>query len=155
MKKILILCFALLSLNLIAQDTPKPVKWTSYLEDNEEGETEIIIKAIIEKDWHVFTSAPGGDGLAIPTTIVVGMMIGDLAMELPVGDEVANQTPKEMTMEGMGKLKYYEGELSYAFPINSLKTRKFTVTVNYQTCNDKMCLPPETVVLDVSDASGK
>ncbi len=158
MKKILLFALMLIGLNINAQDSQeqkKPVKWISYLKANAEGGTDLIIKAKMDEGWHIFTANPGGDGLAIPTTIVVSMMQGDNSMELPVGDEVASQAPKKMKIEGMGEVNYYEKEVSYAFPIDALQTRKFDVTIEYQTCNDKMCLPPVKELIEVSDSTPK
>jgi hypothetical protein len=151
MKNVLIIIALFLGLNSFAQNAvapEKPVKWSTYIKDVD-GEPNLFIKATVEKGWHYFANIPGGDGLAIPTNIVVSYMDNDQSMEFPVSDAQADNQPKEHNMEGMGKVKYFESDVIYSFPISSLKTRMFTVSIEYQCCNDKMCLPPTSEMLEV------
>jgi thiol:disulfide interchange protein DsbD len=151
MKKILLLAFMAIGLMTSAQNASnpeKPVQWSANIE-NFEGEPHLYIRAKVEKGWHFFSANPGGDGLAIPTEIRVTWSNGDGELEVPVLDAQANLPPVEHEIEGMGKLKYFEGDVVYSFPIAALNTRNFTIDINYQCCNDKMCLPPAIEQLEV------
>jgi Disulphide bond corrector protein DsbC len=151
MKKIILICLTLLSFGAFAQNAnipEKPVKWTANIE-NVEGEPHLFIRAKTEKGWHFFSDTPGGDGMAIPTEIVVAFKQGETDMELPIHDAQANNPPTKHKMEGMGEVSYYEGDVVYSFPIATLNTRIFTIRVGYQCCNDKLCLPPANEEIEV------
>lgn len=49
---------------------------------------------------------------------------------------------------------YFEGSAEFALPVRvapgaAAGPQKVLVSVSYQTCNDRMCLPPRTVKLEL------
>ena len=47
----------------------KPVKWTCTIEDKKGGEATLVMKANIEKDWHIYSQFTS-DGGPLPTVFV-------------------------------------------------------------------------------------
>jgi hypothetical protein len=149
MKNLLLLCIISLSMTLWAQDNKvpeKPVVWNTYIKQVE-SEPYIFITAKLAPGWHYFSNEPGGDGLAIPTIIKFMFTQDGMELEVPVSDAQADKSPTKHRMEGMGEVSYFEGEVTYSFPITDIKGKDFLISVDYQCCNDRMCLPPASEIL--------
>jgi hypothetical protein len=133
----------------LAQDAP-PVTWASSMSVNNEG-TYLNIQATMLKDWHIFAHQPGGDDMIIPTDITL-TYTDDAGKKytVPVTDRQANKKPATHYMDGIGDVKYFEDGVVYTAVINEKVSGNITITISYQTCNNKMCLPPANVVLTQS-----
>jgi hypothetical protein len=144
MKKIFFsICFPLFTLVAHAQDL-QPVKWSARTiqEDNAQF---VVVQAAIDKPWHIFTNFPGGDGFAIPTALV----LVNGKDSISITDRMANMKPITHNIEGMGVVNYFEGTLVYKLLLTQPLSADARLLVTYQTCNDKMCLPPTDIELRI------
>src|SRR6186997_715800 len=146
MKSVLFSTFLFATMAVSAQN---PVTWTFTSRKVTDNSYEIHMTATIEKGWHLYSQSQPEDAIAIPTTFtitsnpliqVVGKIKEDGKMEKFHDSQLdlsANQYSKTVNFVQTIKLK------------GKAKT-SFSGSVEYQTCDDKKCLPPKTVNFKVA-----
>ena len=134
----ILLCISFISL----AQTPDLVKWTFQC-TKEKGTNNYTVyaKALIENGWHVFAPDPGGDGLLIPTTVVLDHpeLVKDLS-ELAIDGKVISKE-----MEGIGMVNYFEHEVTFKLNFKGEGLKTVDGMVSFQLCSDLMCLPPKDI----------
>jgi hypothetical protein len=146
MKAVILSMFLFAFVGVSAQN---PVTWTFTSKKLTNGNFEIHMTATLEKGWHLYSQDQPDDAIAMPTTFtitsnplleVVGKIREEGKMEKFRDNELdlsANQYSKTVNFVQTVKLK------------GKVKTN-FTGSVEYQTCDDKKCLPPKTVNFKVA-----
>lgn len=123
---------------------PNPVSWTFTAKKISADSYEVHMTATIQNGWHLYSQHQPEDAVAIPTTFTL-----------------AKNPLLEMTgkIKEIGKLeKFHDKELNlsanqYSRKVDFVQTvklkgkikTKLSGSVEYQTCDDKKCLPPKTV----------
>ncbi len=149
---------ALLALSLRAA-APDPVAWklegapAKPVKAGARFAVKLVAK--IQEGWHLYSLKPMAQG-PIPTRIW-----------LPEGQPfqlwAAVQAPEPQTLQdpsfGM-EVELYEGEAAFTLPLRAAAagpagTHTLAVNASYQTCNNKLCLPPRTVKVEMPVAVGK
>lgn len=146
MKAVLLSMFLFAAMAVSAQN---PVTWTFTSKKLANGNYEIHMTATIEKGWHLYSQMQPEDAIAIPTTFSI--------TNNPL-IEIVGKIKEEGKME-----KFHDKELDlsanqYSKTVNFVQVIKmkgkaktnFTGSVEYQTCDDKKCLPPKTVNFKVA-----
>ncbi len=113
------------------------------------GKGEVTVTLAIKPGWHVYASDPGNANY-IPTTVVTNAAKG-VTFSKP-------RFPKAQSLKTTVDPKpvnVYQGKAIIAIPFMVAKTAKpgkqmLTAKIGYQTCNDRMCQPPETIPVTVS-----
>lgn len=136
------------------QDTTlNPIKWSLSVEpaqkEYKKGEKlSALVAAQIQEGWHLYSleEIPNGPR---PTRITLP---DNPAFAL--AGEVEQPLPITKHDENFGvETQFYEEAATFTVPLkinanaNTGET-KLTIQVRYQTCNDHLCLPPKTVVLE-------
>jgi thiol:disulfide interchange protein DsbD len=143
MKKILLFSLvALFSLPVLAQ--LDPVSWTFSAVKKGDKEYEIQLKANIQDRWHMYSQLQPEDAIVIPTEIKFNpnplfTVDGKIREE----GKMEKYSDKALGVSA----NQYSGAVVFTQKIK-LKAKaktKITGTVEYQTCDDKKCLPPKTV----------
>ena len=126
-----------------------PVTWSFTSKKLTDSSYEIRMTATIERKWHLFSQTQPDDAVASPTAFTI---TNNPLIEL-VGK-----------VKEVGKLeKFHDKELDisayqYSDKVEFVQTIKlkgkvktsFNGSVEYQTCDDKKCLPPKTVNFKVA-----
>jgi thiol:disulfide interchange protein DsbD len=109
----------------------------------------VKVMATIEKGWHMYGLRPVANG-----PIATRIWIADgLAVQLAGAVDATD--PETMVDPAFGmEVQLYQGEISFTLPLRLAPSAapgslKFMVNVSYQACDNKICLPPKTVKLDV------
>lgn len=143
MKKVLLsLLIGLISFSGFSQ-IQNPVKWFYSVENNGTENATLVIKAKIDKGWHLYSQFIG-EGGPVPTTI-----------KFKVGKEYSlvgktEETPKPHSIYeelfGM-KVAFFENSATFKqkIKVSSTKDFKVTGTIEFMVCDDKQCLPPEEI----------
>jgi thiol:disulfide interchange protein DsbD len=122
-------------------EAPKPTKAGKVFH--------VKLVAAIQPGWHLYSLKPAAEG-PIPTRIWI-------AEGQPFALSGGVQAPEPITSQdaalGM-EVEYYEGETPFTLPVQiaagtAAGTQTLTVSTSYQSCNDKLCLPPKTVRVQV------
>jgi len=142
-----IFCLILLVTNIQGQIFD-PVKWSIEFKDLPSAEKEIVMKATIEKGWHLYDmNLP--EGGPIPTSIKWGVIQG---AELS-GKPVASVKPVE-TFDKMFNMtiRWYANTVEFTQVIKITDYKKFKVSgeVEFMACNDETCLPPDRIPFSFS-----
>lgn len=143
MKKILA-SLSFLFLAVAVQAQLNPVSWSFTTKKIAEKTYEVHMKATIQNGWHLYSQSQPVDAIAIPTTFTFNsnplLKLEGKVKEVgkmekfhdPKLDLSANQFSNTVTFIQVVKLK--------------AKTKtNITGSVEFQTCDDKKCLPPKTV----------
>jgi len=148
MKKI-ILALAIVTMTIAANAQLNPVSWTFTTKKIADKTYEVHLKAAIQHGWHLYSQIQPEDAIVNPTAFtlnnnplltVVGKMkeIGTVEKyhDAKVGIS-ANQFSNTVDFVQIVKLKA------------KAKTN-VSGSVEYQTCDDKKCLPPKTVNFSIA-----
>lgn len=147
MKKILVVTLLVFAVSIVKAQNP--VLWSFTANKVGDKLYEIHMKATIQISWHLYSQTQPDDAIAIPTTFVIkpnplftldGKIKEIGTMEVMHDKELgisANQYSKSVDFVQKLKLKA------------NVKTN-FSGTVEYQTCDDKKCLPPKTVPFEIA-----
>jgi thiol:disulfide interchange protein len=151
LKKFLSITLLLVSFFAQAQ-VLKPVKWDFSVKEISETEAELILKASIEKGWHLYSQDIPPDG-PIPTTFKF-----NANKDFELSGKVAEPKPIEEfdNMFGM-TIKYFASSVSFKQKIKIKSKGEFTATgeVEFMVCDDEKCLPPEVVEFSLVVNKGK
>ena len=148
-KLILAAAILLLSIGAYAQ-IEAPVKWSYAAKKINGTEALVLLKATIQPGWHIY-SLNVKEGGPIKTSFTFAKS-GDFMLEgKPSQPTPAKRYEKAFSMD----VSYFEKEVVFKQKIK-LKSGKATTVkgkLEYMTCNDMKCLPPETI--DFSIPLGK
>src|SRR5664279_2767915 len=109
----------------------------------------VKLLAEVQDGWHLYSLKPMAEG-PIPTRIWI-------AGGQPFSLAGAVQSPPPQVMQdpsfGM-EVELYEGEAVFTLPVRVAPStprgaQKLVVNAAYQSCNNKLCLPPKTVKIDL------
>jgi hypothetical protein len=143
---------ALLALTLFAAP-PDPVAWK--VQDAPAKPVKagarfaVKVVAQIQKGWHIYGLTPVADG-----PIATRLWVADgqpAALAGPVqGTEPQTMQDPAFNME----VQLYEGEVSFSLPMRLTAAappgaQKIVLNASFQSCDNKICLPPKTVKLEV------
>lgn len=143
--------------SLFAQDQGifDPVTWEVSLDKKSDTEYNILLKAEIDKGWHMYSQTQFGE-----------------EYEGPIATEIAfNNTPETYTLEGKTQepdtpvvfdpvfnidVKSFEDKAMFIQPIKVLNPDglKVIVEVYYSVCDAEKCLPPDTKTFELDLSSG-
>lgn len=136
----------LFSYSGFSQSALNPVKWEYSYESLNNKEGFVVIKATIEKDWHVYSQNLVADG-PIPTSFVFSANPDfepvEKTVEPPaekVYSEVFGAEVTSFSTEVIFKQKIKRKNLN-AFDLNA--------ELEFMACNNSMCLPPKIIKFSV------
>ncbi len=146
MKSVFLSLFLFVTMAVSAQN---PVTWTFTSKKISDNSYEIYMTATLEKGWHLFSQTQPDDAIATPTTFSI--------TSNPLIEVVGK-------IKEVGKMqKFHDKDLDlsanqYSEKVDFVQTIKlkgkaktnFSGSVEYQTCDDKKCLPQKTVNFKVA-----
>ncbi|MDH5413764.1 MAG: protein-disulfide reductase DsbD family protein, partial [Flavobacteriaceae bacterium] len=156
MKKLLyfLLLFTVFNTTLNGQIL-EPVKWSTTVEKISDSDFDLVIKASIDKGWHLYAQSIPDDG-PIPTTF-------SFQQQKDIFQLVGNPT-EEKGVQDFDKvfemnIKYFENSATFKQRIRVLTNENIEIvgTVEFMVCDDMRCLPPteEEIVFSVQGKAGE
>src|SRR5260370_4453359 len=109
----------------------------------------VKLLATVQNGWHLYSMKPMAEGpIATRIWIAEGQPFS-LAAAVQAPDPQVVQDPT-LGME----VELYEGEAQFTLPVKIAPgtapgAHALVVSASYQSCNDKICLPPKTVKVEV------
>ena len=145
MKKILLL-FTLFTVSFTCfAQIYDPIKWATSVEKVSDTEYNLISKATLEPNWHLYSQNVPEDG-PIPT---------NFTYETSDNYQLVGNTSEEeghTEFDGVFnmKIKYFENEATFKQRIKVVNNAAFKIVgeVEFMVCDDKNCLPPTYVDLE-------
>lgn len=143
----------LLALAAIAQEE-KPAIWSlrvpakaRIVHPGQVFELEAVVE--LQPGWHVYaiTQGPGGP--------VVTRFTVPPKQPFQLAGAVRQPTPKKAFDQNFGiPTEFFEERAAFTIPLKALPAApgkyKVVANVEYQVCNDQLCMPPETLPLDAA-----
>ncbi|MEI6311889.1 MAG: cytochrome c biogenesis protein CcdA [Bacteroidota bacterium] len=104
-----------------------------------ETEAEIVLTARLDKGWHLYAFNAGGDGTLISPVITIAAN-KDVVV---VGNPTEKGKLETKDDAGIGPYHFYENKIIYTQKVKYKKLSTLKITFDYQTCDEKGCLPPD------------
>jgi DsbC/DsbD-like thiol-disulfide interchange protein len=145
MKRILLSAVTLLLMSSVYAQILTPVKWSYAAKKTGKTEATVYFKATIDPDWHIY-SLNVGDGGPIKTSFTF-----PASKQYTLAGKVMEPTPiKKFEKAFNMNVTYFENSVIFQQKIK-LKAAQATVKgkLEYMTCNDQKCLPPEEVEFSI------
>ena len=142
LQKLFVLIFAFLSIGISAQ-VKDPVKFQLKINELKNNEYEAVLTANLEKNWHIYSKDIPEDS-GIPTE----MKVSGKNIEL-IGKVTEAGKKEDEFSEAFGvRIVYYSNSVSFKqkFKLkNPALPSNVIAEITYQTCDDRVCLAPNTL----------
>ena len=142
LQKLFVLIFAFLSIGISAQ-VKDPVKFQLKINELKNNVYEAVLTAHLEKNWHIYSKDIPEDS-GIPTE----MKVSGKNIEL-IGKVTEVGKKEDEFSEAFGvRIVYYSNSVAFKqkFKLkNSAQPSNVIAEITYQTCDDRVCLAPNTL----------
>jgi DsbC/DsbD-like thiol-disulfide interchange protein len=142
-------------------EVPHPIKWSltanaSALPLRKGSQVQATLRAHIPPGWHLYAmdQPPGG-----PTATTISLPADQVftlngSIESETAPIVANDPNFNL------ETRYYEEDVSFRIPVEATSSAsaarmKLTVEVFFQSCSDRVCLPPSVVRVSAQATQGR
>ncbi|MBK0379944.1 protein-disulfide reductase DsbD domain-containing protein [Mucilaginibacter segetis] len=146
MKRILVLLTVLvISASAYAQ-IETPVKWQYAAKKINSKEAVVFLKAVIEPGWHIYSQTVK-DGGPIRTSFTYAKSKDYVPLGKTIEPKPQTKYEKSFSMN----VSYFENAVVFQqkIKLNSAKATSVSGKLEYMTCNDSKCLPPEEVEFSI------
>ena len=128
--------------------TPLPVHFTTSVTPSPARVGEVVTVAVqvrIDSGWHIYSVLPAATG---PVATAISSWEGGE----PVGPTTEDAPIQKFDRNFQTQVAYHESQATFQrqFRVSAFPSQAAHVALHYQTCNDKVCLPPTAVALPVS-----
>ena len=124
----------------LAKGSESVVKTTASIK-SEGGASVLVVRLEVEKGWHVYANPPGNDDLKPVATLVTVSGQPKAEPAYPQG--------KQVIAPVVGNYRVYEGTEEIRIKLPTQPAGAVKVTVSFQACNEKSCLQPAKISLEV------
>lgn len=124
----------------------QPVKWSFSSRAGTAGKSELVLKAKIEKGWHLYSQFLA-DGGPVATSFTF-----EKSKDYELSGSTKEGKPEKLYDKNFEmELFFFGGEAVFTQEIKCLVTKPFKVKglVNFMVCDDSKCLPPEDVEFSI------
>ena len=141
-KKIIFLLTILVS-GFVQAQIADPVHWKFSTKKTADNEYDLILKANIDKGWHMYSQFLESDNGPVATTFNFDKS-KDVSL---IGKTKESATKSEYDKNFEMNVKYFEHEATFTQHIKLNKEGKLKVKgyLNFMTCEEGRCLPPKDV----------
>jgi DsbC/DsbD-like thiol-disulfide interchange protein len=145
MKKVFLMMVALLFTAAAFAQIEAPVKWSYAAKKISNTEAVVLIKATIEDGWHIY-SQNVKDGGPVATSFTFAPAKNYTVVGKPSEPKPVTKYETAFKMN----VSYFENSVVFQQKVK-LKGGAATVKgkVEYMTCNDRKCLPPDEVEFSI------
>lgn len=148
MLKKLFLLLLIVPATLMAKAQLNPVTWSFTAVKVADKTYEIHMKATIQTNWHLYSQTQPADAIASPTIFTIN------ANPLFTKDGKIKEVGKMEKMKdatlGVSANQYSQTvDFVQRIKLKANVKTNFSGSVEFQTCDDKKCLPPKTVNFSV------
>jgi thiol:disulfide interchange protein DsbD len=148
MKKLLLPAFLLMAANMVMAQSSKQVQWAYSTKKISDKMYEVHMTATINGDYHLYAQDAGGEG-PVATTFTF------TKNPLTVLDGKVKENGKQIKkFETAWKhdVRYFESKVDFVQVVKLKANVKTSLAgkVEFMVCNDKQCLPPSEVEINVN-----
>lgn len=143
--------FSLITLALIgfAVQGQSPVSWTFSSRKIDDKTFEVHMTATMQKGWHLYSQNQPEDAIANPTTFSIAP---NPLIKLDGGIKEVGKMEKFKDEKLDLSANQYSNNVDFVQVVKLKGSAKTNVSgsVEFQTCDDKKCLPPKTVNFSIA-----
>ena len=147
MKKIFFAAFAIFAVSMaFAQN---PVAWTFTSKKVDDKLYELHLTATIQPGWHLYAQDQPEDAIAIPTSFTFSKNpLLDLTSKVKEVGKLEKYKDEKLGIAA----NQYSQKVDFVQVVKVKGAAKTNVTgkLEYQTCDDKKCLPPKSVNFSIA-----
>ena len=153
LKKLTLLLLSCLPLMAVAQTEAEPVSWTTAINRISKDVVALQFDAKIADQWHLYSLEEFEDG-PLPTAFSFRFD----SLQIQLDGQTTSGTPKRAYDEIFQiDLPYFDqtAQFSQRFKLLDPKAKQISGEINYQACDDKVCIfrtEPFQITLDGSEA---
>ncbi|MAT90410.1 MAG: hypothetical protein CMC35_06920 [Flavobacteriaceae bacterium] len=137
-----------------AQEFSDPVKWKVSLEQESDTRYNVLIKAMIDEGWHLYSQKQFGEEFVGPIPTEFSFNASETTFKL-LGETQEPDVAPIFDPVFEIDVVFFEDEAMFIQPIEIIdKSKEISVDVFYSVCDDEKCLPPETKTFTVDVTSG-
>lgn len=126
-----------------------PIVWSFSAKKKADKVYEISMKATIQSGWHLYSQAQPADAIAMPTTF--SLTNNPLFTREDKIKEVGKMEKYKDATLGTSANQYSNGvTFVQTVKLKSNVKTNYAGSVEFQTCDDKKCLPPKTVHFNIA-----
>jgi hypothetical protein len=147
MRNLLGIAFLFISSAAFAQQA-SPVSWTFTSKKISDNVYEVQLVATIQAGWHLYSQTQPGKAIAQPTTFNFSKNpLVDFDGKVKEIGKMEKYKDKELDIEA----NQYSNKVTFVQKVKVKGKVKTNVSgkLEFQTCDDKKCLPPKTVNFSV------
>lgn len=128
---------------LVATAAENPIAWSIAGPPPKPGRTATMrLNATVQPGWYLYGLTQPEDG---PRPTRIWLPEGQ---PFTLKDAVKAPPAKRRFDENFGmEVEKFQGNVSFQLPVQSSGDGALSVSVQYQTCSDTLCLPPKTVIV--------
>jgi DsbC/DsbD-like thiol-disulfide interchange protein len=126
-----------------------PVSWSFNSKKLSDKTFEVHLTADIQSGWHLYSQDQPSDAIAIPTSVTIN---NNPLLKLDGKVKEVGKMEK-FTDKNLGVSAHqYSNKVDFVQVVKLKSTAKTNVSgsVEFQTCDDKKCLPPKTVNFSIA-----
>ncbi|HXB43637.1 MAG TPA: protein-disulfide reductase DsbD domain-containing protein [Puia sp.] len=148
MKKLFLPAFLLMMVNMVMAQSSKQVQWAYSSKKISDKMYEVHMTATINGDYHIYAQDAGGEG---PVPTLFTFTKNPLTILDGKVKEHGNQVKKFETA-WKHDVKYFESKVDFVQIVKLKANIKTSLAgkVEFMVCNDKQCLPPSEVEINVN-----
>ncbi len=132
----------------VASAQPDPVKWSFASKKIADKTYEIHLTATMQSGWHLYSQVQPDDAIAIPTGFTINnnplLLLDGKIKEVGKMEKFHDKKLEVSANQYSDKVDFVQ-----VVKLKANAKTNFTGSVEYQTCDDKKCLPPRTVNFSV------
>lgn len=149
MKTIFYFLLFTFSLGAVSAQTPNPVQWTYTAKKIADKTYEVHLTASIMPNWHLYSQTQPDDAINMPTEVLFSKN-PLVTLNGPVKEVGKMQLFKDEKLKISAN--QYSSKVDFVQVVKLKANVKTNVvgSVEYQTCDDKKCLPPKKVDFTVA-----
>ena len=149
MKRIFALLILLSIATVAVTQVINPVQWTFSSKKLSDKEYEIRLTANVQSGWHIFSQNQPADAINNPTEILFNKN-PLISLEGKAGESGKMEMVSDKRL-GISA-NQYSGKVEFVQKVKLKANIKTNISgsVEYQTCDDKKCLPPKKLVFNVA-----
>lgn len=118
-----------------------PTHWNISATKLKGNEYLIVFKVTLDNGWHIWSMHPGGDGTLIPTKLLFNKTKG---IDLLGAALEEGKKHSEILEFVEGEVTYFSETVTFSQKLIASKGDKISGYYEYQSCNNQICLPPQT-----------
>ena len=149
MKKIFLVCLLAMAALVSNAQMLNPVQWTFTSKKIADKTYEVHLTATIQNSWHLYSQTQPADAINIPTEILFNK--SPLVTIVGKAKELGKMQAFKDTKLNISANQYAD-KVDFVQKIKLKANVKTNIvgSVEYQTCDDKKCLPPKKIDFTVA-----